>query len=90
MDKSKSNDAKYVNRHLSQLKILTRLMEHELDTAKGDTVTLDRELTESMLDTIEIFVEDVERGGGGDAEAGGGRRERKQSNGEKPAVTRLN
>jgi len=77
---------KYVHRHVSQLKILARLFEHELDAAKGDDVTMDRELVESVLDTLEIFIEDVESQGGAEKRAA-----RKNSQApEKPAVTRLN
>ena len=54
---------KFVHRHVSQLKVLARLMEHELDAAKGTAeVAMDRELVESMLDTLEIFIEDVAGG----------------------------
>lgn len=74
---------KFVNRHASQLKVLSRLLEHELDTAKGgNEIALDRELVESMLDTLEIFVEDV----CGDS----GTRAAATKPAEKPAVTRLN
>jgi hypothetical protein len=75
---------KFVHRHVSQLKVLARLMEHELDAAKGAAeVPMDRELVESMLDTIEIFIEDV----AGDS---AGRASAKPAPAEKPAVTRLN
>ena len=50
----------FVHRHLSQLKILTRLLEHELGTAKGATLTMDRELSENLLDLLEIFIDDVD------------------------------
>ena len=79
-------DNKFVHRHLSQLKILSRLMEHELDTSKGDSVALDRELAENVLDTLEIFVEDLESAQGATPAA---KRERASGN-DKPAVTRLN
>lgn len=82
-NKPETNVGKYVHRHLSQLKIITRLMEHELDAAKGGRdVNLERQMIESVLDTLEIFIEDCEG-------VTGGRGER--SKGEaKPAVTRLN
>ncbi len=77
-------DSNFVRRHVSQLKVLARLLEHELDNGQGNKdVVLDRELGESILDTLEIFIEDVD----GARERGG--KEAKQS-GEKPAVTRLN
>ena len=75
---------KFVHRHVSQLKVLARLMEHELDAAKGTAeVAMDRELVESMLDTLEIFIEDV----AGDR---AGRAPSAKAPAEKPAVTRLN
>ena len=74
---------KFVHRHVSQLKVLARLMEHELDAAKGTAeVAMDCELVESMLDTLEIFIEDV---AGGES----GARAAKPAVAEKPAVTRL-
>ena len=52
---------KFVHRHVSQLKVLARLMEHELDAAKGTAeVAMDRELVENVLDTLEIFTDDCE------------------------------
>lgn len=88
MDKStaESSNPTFLRRHLSQLKVLTRLLEHEIDSAKGAEISLDRELVESMLDTLEIFVEDVD--GGDTATKSGGRRA--AATAEKPSVTRLN
>ena len=81
--KSEVNVGKFVGRHLSQLKILTRLLDHELEAAKGAReVTLDRDLLENVLDTLEIFTDDCEMVSGG---AGG--RGKVQ---EKPVVARLN
>ena len=55
-----STDA-YVVRHLSQLKMMVRLVEHELAAVKpGANPNLDRDLVESILDVVEIFVDDVE------------------------------
>lgn len=83
-NKPDTNVGKYVHRHLSQLKVITRLMEHELDASKGGRdVTLERQLIESVLDSLEIFIEDCEG-------ATGGRGERTKSGEGKPAVTRLN
>ncbi len=76
---------RFVQRHLSQLKVLTRLMEHEIDLSKdASEITFDRDLTENMLDTIEIFIEDVEG-----SEPKSSRKERVVAE-SKPAVTRLN
>ncbi|GAB4148412.1 MAG: hypothetical protein Fur0037_16710 [Planctomycetota bacterium] len=81
----KADIGKYVSRHLSQLKILSRLLEHELDSAKGGReVTIDRELVESFLDTLEIFIEDC------DTSTGGRGADRSKSAEAKPQVARLN
>jgi hypothetical protein len=77
----------FVRRHLSQLKVLCRLLEHELELAKGDEVVFDKHLLENTLDCIEIFIEDTEGG----PRPSGAPAERKVAQGEaKPQVTRLN
>lgn len=77
----------FVARRVSQLKVLTRLLEHELDASKAaKDVTLDREIVESVLDLVEVFVEDFED----NYKSGGGKRERARGGETKPAVTRLN
>ena len=82
--KSEVNVGKFVGRHLSQLKILTRLLDHELEAAKGAReVTLDRDLIENVIDTLEIFTDDCEV-------ASGGTRERAPKGEQKPVVARLN
>lgn len=81
--KSEVNVGKFVGRHLSQLKILTRLLDHELEAAKGGReVTLDRDLVENVLDALEIFTDDCEN-------VSGGGRERAKAE-QKPVVARLN
>ncbi len=61
MEKSIDGVGKFVHRRMSQLKILSRLLEHELDAAKGaKDISLERGLLEDALDTLEIFIEDVE------------------------------
>lgn len=81
--KSEINVGKFVGRHLSQLKIMTRLLDHELEAAKGAReVTLDRDLLENVLDTLEIFTDDCEM-------VSGGSRERATVE-SKPVVARLN
>jgi len=81
--KSEVNVGKFVGRHLSQLKIMTRLLDHELEAAKGAReVTLDRDLLENVLDTLEIFTDDCEM-------VSGGSRERAKVE-QKPVVARLN
>jgi hypothetical protein len=80
--KSEINVPKFIGRHLSQLKILARLLEHELDASKGAReVMLDRTLVENTLDTLEIFTDDCE--------SITGTRERTKVE-QKPVVARLN
>jgi hypothetical protein len=80
--KSEVNIGKFVGRHLSQLKVVSRLLEHEVEAAKGNRdITIDRQLVESMLDMLEIFVDDCETVSGG--------RERGKVE-QKPVVARLN
>lgn len=80
--KSEVNVGKYVGRRISQLRIVARLMEHELEAAKGAReVPMDRELVESVLDTLEVFVDDCE--------AVSGTRDRSKAE-AKPVVARLN
>ncbi len=74
----------FVHRRISQIKITTRLLEHELDTAKGNDVTLDRDLVASLLDVLEIYVDDITGTRGGKV------REHRKVAEDKPAVTRLN
>jgi hypothetical protein len=84
-NKPEANVGKFVSRHLSQIKLLSRVLEHELDVAKGAReVTIDRHMIENVLDTLEIFVEDCEG-------AAGVQRDRSKGVPEnKPAVARLN
>jgi hypothetical protein len=83
-NKPEANVGKFIGRHLSQIKILSRLLEHELDAAKGAReVTIDRHMVENVLDTLEIFVDDCES-------ASGTSRDRGAKVENKPVVTRLN
>jgi hypothetical protein len=82
----KSDNSQFLRRHLSQLKILSRLLEHELELAKGEEVVLDKQLIESTLDTLEIFIEDNDAG----PRAGPAPAERKVATAETKQVTRLN
>ncbi len=77
--------AKMVERRLSQLKVTARLLSHEIELASGEkTVSLDRDLAESILTTLELFIEDAE-GAKAKGTSGPIRKEP-----EKPQVTRLN
>lgn len=82
--KSEINIGKYVSRRLSQVKVLTKLLETELESAKGGReLTIDRNTIEQVLDVLEIFVEDCETATGG--------RDRKMAEAQKPTtVARLN
>jgi hypothetical protein len=74
----------FVQRRISQLKVSARLLEHELDTAKGNDVTMDRDLVASLLDVLEVYVDDLTLARGGKV------REHRKVAEDKPAVTRLN
>lgn len=81
--KSEVNVGKFVGRHLSQIKVLSRVLEHELEGAKGNReVSIDRHLLESVLDMLEIFTDDCEG-------VSGTARERSKVE-QKPVVARLN
>ena len=75
----------FVVRHLSQLKILVRLIEHEMVSAKGQSLNLDRELAENLLDLLEIFIDDMDVRTEGKVERDG-----KNAAEPKATVTRLN
>ena len=79
-----SNIGSFVHRRMSQVKVLARLLEHELSSAKGQDLALDRSLVENVLDTIEIFIDDFEVARGGKV------REKRGQVESKPTVTRLN
>lgn len=78
------NIGSFVHRRMSQLKVLARLLEHEISANKGQDVALDRGLAENLLDTLEIFIDDFDIARGGKA------REKRQAVEAKPQVTRLN
>lgn len=86
MDKqTETNIGTSAHRRLSHIKVVTRLLEHELGAGKGSKdVTMERDLLENVLDTLEMYVEDFE-----DLHAGKGAAPRAVAE-AKPAVTRLN
>ncbi len=82
--KNDVNLNKFVGRRLSQMKVLTRLLETELEQAKGGReLTVDRQMIEQVLDVLEIFIEDCDG-------ATGGQRDRTKVEQQKPTVARLN
>jgi len=89
MEKSvdKSNLTRTVERRLAQLKVTARLIAHEIEVASGEkNVTLDRDLAESVLTTLELFIEDAE----GSRKSPGGSPTVAREGDSKPQVTRLN
>jgi hypothetical protein len=87
MEKTSELGAQHLRRHLSQLRILARVLEHELELAKADEVVIDKQLVESALDTLEIFIEDTD---GVVKGSGGGERKPQPVESGKGQVTRLN
>jgi hypothetical protein len=86
MKKQDQSTDTFVSRRLSQLKILSRLMEHELAGSKpGPSLTMDRAIAEDLLDLLEVFVEEVES-----KTKPRGEREVVQTGEAKATVTRLN
>ncbi len=82
-NKSEVNVGKFVGRHLAQLKLMSRVLEQELEGAKGNReVSIDRHLVENVLDVLEIFVDDCEN-------VSGSSRDRSKVE-AKPVVARLN
>jgi hypothetical protein len=74
----------YTHRRLAHLKVISRLIEHELSGAKGSKdLSMERDLVENVLDTLEMFIEDFE-------DMHGGRTGTRAAAESKPAVTRLN
>lgn len=52
---------KFVDRRLHPVRILLGLMNHEMELARGEsTITLDREVVRSLIETVSLFVEDFE------------------------------
>lgn len=52
---------KFVDRRLHPVRVTLGLMNHELELARGEnTVTLDREMVRSLIETVSMFVEDFE------------------------------
>ena len=90
MERTSASESQYVRRHLSQLKVVVRLLEHELELSKGNEVNLDKSLLENTLDTLEIFIEDCEDSVGSSRPATGERKVVPASGDAKPQVTRLN
>ena len=84
MDKNTDAMTRTVERRLAQLKVTARLISHEIEIAAGQKeVTLDQDLAQSVLTTLELFIEDAEG-----AKKGTGPVTREVES--KPQVTRLN
>jgi hypothetical protein len=61
-----------LGRHLSSLKVISRLLGHELHTqASAKTIALSREEVVEIQTTIDLFIEEVARRTGGNGAVGG-------------------
>ncbi|MFO0984093.1 MAG: hypothetical protein U1E76_20630 [Planctomycetota bacterium] len=64
-----ASGSKSVQKRLAPLKVTIGLLYRELDAAKGDrAVAIDRMLLESVISTLELFVDDVDEGKSRDVE----------------------
>jgi len=54
-----------VERQLAQLKILSRLLGHELHAQTGPRITLSREEVDEIQSTVDLFIEQALRSSGG-------------------------
>ncbi|MFT4648834.1 MAG: hypothetical protein ACI9X4_002066 [Glaciecola sp.] len=62
-------------RHLSSLKVISRLLGHELHTQTGGkSITLSREEVLEIQTSLDLFIEEATRQGGGSASGGSGSR----------------
>jgi hypothetical protein len=60
-------------RQLSNLKLISRLLGHELHAQTGSkAISLSRDEVQEIQTTIDLFIEEVTRWQGGGASAGGG------------------
>ncbi len=55
---AEANVGKFVEKRLAPVKVALRLLNHELDLAQGQEVTLDRHELANVVSTLELFVED--------------------------------
>ncbi len=79
--------ASQMHRRLAQIKVTARLLEHEIDLGKDSKdVSVDRALADSVLETLQIFIEDFDQLMGTPVRPENSRTAEPQ----KPAVTRLN
>ena len=63
MDRNQSTTrGDLLERKLAHLKILSRLLGHELHGQKGSRVTLSREEVLEVRTTLDLFIEDIMRG----------------------------
>lgn len=51
---------KFVSRRMHPVRVTVGLLNRELDGAKGDEVAMDREMLESVINTLEIFIGDYD------------------------------
>lgn len=51
---------KFVSRRLHPVRVVVNLLHREMEVAKGEEVYLDRDLLDSVVNTLEIFVGDYD------------------------------
>lgn len=60
-------------RHLSNLKLISRLLGHELHAQSGaKAITLSRDEVQEIQNTLDLYIEEVSRQGGAPGSAAGG------------------
>ena len=78
---------KFVSRRLHPIRVTVSLLNHELELAKSETeVTINRDLLESVISTVEIFVEDWELAKGRFQGTSGDKASERNDKGEKKFV----
>jgi len=56
-----SSLVEYLNRRLHPVKVTVNLLARELELASGDSVTLSKEDVVSIINALDIFIEDYDR-----------------------------
>jgi len=64
MDRSRSNPhaQSRVERQVAHLKIVSRLLSHELHAQNSPRITLSRDEVQEIQTSIDLFIEEVQRG----------------------------
>ena len=67
MDRTSSSAGSASERHIANLKILSRLLSHELRAQSGPRLNLSREEVGEMQTCLDLYIEEVVRRRGGSA-----------------------